>query len=79
MKKFILSVVAVAAFASYNVYRSNNNETEGMSDTMLANVEALAYSVEDGDNEYECEAPFNNTCEIVLGVILPGYKYVYGE
>ena len=42
MKKFILSVVAVAAFASYNVYRSNNNETEGMSDTMLANVEALA-------------------------------------
>ena len=50
-----------------------------MSDTMLANVEALAYSVEDGDNEYECEAPFNNTCEIVLGVVLPGYKYVYGE
>lgn len=42
MKKLILSVVAVAAFASYNVYRSNNNETEGMSDTMLANVEALA-------------------------------------
>ena len=42
MKKFILSVVAIAAFASYNVYRSNNNETEGMSDTMLANVEALA-------------------------------------
>ena len=42
MKKFILSVVAIAAFASYNVYCSNNNETEGMSDTMLANVEALA-------------------------------------
>jgi hypothetical protein len=38
----ILIAVAIAAFASYNVYRSNNNETEGMSDTMLANVEALA-------------------------------------
>lgn len=48
MKKFILSVVAVAAFASYNVYRSNNNETEGMSDTMLANVEALAAGESDG-------------------------------
>lgn len=38
----ILIAVAIAAFASYNVYRSNNDETEGMSDTMLANVEALA-------------------------------------
>ena len=38
----ILIAVAIAAFARYNVYRSNNNETEGMSDTMLANVEALA-------------------------------------
>ena len=42
MKKIFLSIVAIAAFASYNTYRSNNNETEGMSDTMLANVEALA-------------------------------------
>lgn len=41
MKKLILAAVAIAAFASYNVYRSNS-ETEGMSDTMLANVEALA-------------------------------------
>lgn len=38
MKKIFLSIVAIAAFASYNTYRSNNNETEGMSDTMLANV-----------------------------------------
>ena len=42
MKKNFLRILAIAAFASYNVYRSNNNETEGMSDTMLANVEALA-------------------------------------
>ena len=36
-----LAIIAVAIFAGYNVYQSNN-ETEGMSDTMLANVEALA-------------------------------------
>lgn len=36
-----LAIVAVAIFAGYNVYQSNN-ETEGMSDTMLANVKALA-------------------------------------
>ena len=44
MKKNLLKVLAVAAFAAiagYNVSQSNN-ETEGMSDTMLANVEALA-------------------------------------
>ena len=41
MRKFILAVVAIAALASYNIYQSNN-ETEGMSDTMLANIEALA-------------------------------------
>ena len=40
MKK-ILVAVAIAAIAGYNVSQSNN-ETEGMSDTMLANVEALA-------------------------------------
>ena len=36
-----MAIVAVAIFAGYNVYQSNN-ETEGMSDTMLANVKALA-------------------------------------
>ena len=36
-----LAIIAVAIFAGYNVYQSNN-ETEGMSDTMLANVKALA-------------------------------------
>ncbi len=40
MKKFLLAI-AIAAIAGYNVSQSNN-ETEGMSDTMLANVEALA-------------------------------------
>lgn len=36
-----MAIIAVAIFAGYNVYQSNN-ETEGMSDTMLANVKALA-------------------------------------
>ena len=41
MKKIFLAAVAIAALASYNIYRSNS-ETENMSETMLANVEALA-------------------------------------
>lgn len=41
MKKLILSVVAVVAIAGYNVSQFKV-ETEGMSDTMLTNVEALA-------------------------------------
>lgn len=41
MKKLILSVVAVAAFASYNFYQSNN-EPEGMTEISLNEVEALA-------------------------------------
>ena len=44
MKKTLLKSLAVAAFAmiaGYNVYRSNS-KTEGMSELMLANVEALA-------------------------------------
>lgn len=80
MKKFILSVVAVAAFASYNVYRSNNNETEGMSDTMLANVEALAAG-ENGsisDCEHYCKLKPGYTCIILFGdgiqgITCPGY------
>jgi len=36
-----LAIVAVVAIAGYNVSQSKV-ETEGMSDTMLANVEALA-------------------------------------
>ena len=44
MKKTLLkglAVVALAMIAGYNVYQAHS-ETEGMSDTMLANVEALA-------------------------------------
>ena len=41
MRKIFLAAVAIAALASYNTYRSNS-ETENMSETMLANVEALA-------------------------------------
>lgn len=69
MKKFILSVVAVAAFASYNVYRSNNNETEGMSDTMLANVEALA---QNEGNDWYCVGEFF-TC------LLDEHGRIYGK
>ena len=54
MKKRIFKVLAVAAFtmvAGYNVYQSNN-ETEGMSELMLANVEAIAY----GENiQLQCD------------------------
>ena len=44
MKKTLLKSLAVAAFAmiaGYNVYQAHS-ETEGMSELMLANVEALA-------------------------------------
>ena len=44
MKKNLLKGLAVAAFAmiaGYNVYQAHS-ETEGMSELMLANVEALA-------------------------------------
>ena len=62
-----LAIVAVAIFAGYNVYQSNN-ETEGMSDTMLANVEALASGESIGtydccDNKQTCTG---NYCGIFL-------------
>ena len=44
MKKNLLKGLAVAAFAmiaGYNVYQAHS-ETEGMSELMLANVEAIA-------------------------------------
>ena len=47
-----LAIVAVAIFAGYNVSQSNN-ETEGMSDTMLAKVEALA-GMEGGGTQQQC-------------------------
>ena len=73
MKKILLGVVAIAALASYNIYRSNN-ETENMSDTMLANVEALAYSIEIGNKTYYCDAPFDVVCSVELGETFKGHK-----
>lgn len=54
-----LAIVAVAIFAGYNVYQSNN-ETEGMSDTMLANVEALA----SGEKDVTCQYDPGDTCMV---------------
>ena len=48
MKKLILSVVAAfAMIAGYNMYQSNS-KTDGMSELMFANVEALAAGESDG-------------------------------
>lgn len=81
MKKNFLRILAIAAFASYNVYRSNNNETEGMSDTMLANVEALAggessnsegrlYCPYDG---YGCQVNYTNGTSQIFWGLSPNY------
>ena len=64
MKKLILAAVAIAAIASYNVYRSNS-ETEGMSATMLANVEALA-NMEAGNGKVYCCGSVD-VCAKILG------------
>lgn len=61
MKKILLAV-AIAAIAGYNVSQSNN-ETEGMSDTMLANVEALAnYETNDDLRVVPCNYSYGNEC-----------------
>lgn len=61
MKKILLAV-AIAAIAGYNVSQSNN-ETEGMSDTMLANVEALAnYETNDDLRVVPCKYSYGNEC-----------------
>ena len=46
-----------------------------MSDLAMANVEALAYSVEDGNGNvmYECN-PVSGTCSYELGMAIPGKK-----
>lgn len=78
MKKNILKVTLVAAFAlfaGYNVYSSQKSDIT--SDLTLANVEALAYYVESGGSEYECEAPYNSTCSVELGRPLSGYRFDY--
>ena len=78
MKKNILKATIVAAFAliaGMNVY--NAQKSDVMSDLALTNVEALAYYVESGGSEYECEAPYNSTCSTELGVTLYGYRFDY--
>lgn len=78
MKKNILKVTLVAAFAlfaGYNMYCSQKSDI--MSDLALNNVEALAYYVESGSSEYECEAPYNSTCSTELGMTLYGYRFNY--
>ena len=48
-----------------------------MSGLALTNVEALAYYVESGGSDYECEAPYNSTCSTELGTTLYGYRFDY--
>lgn len=51
MKKIIIAAVAIAVFASYNVYHSNS-ETEKAYNMALENVEAMA-GLEDGPTRIE--------------------------
>lgn len=78
MKKNILKATLVTAFAlvaGYNVYSAHKSDT--ISSLVLTNVEALAYYVESGGSEYECEAPYNSTCSVELGIPFSGYRYDY--
>lgn len=78
MKKNILKATLVTAFAlvaGYNVYSAQ--KSDAVSDWVLTNAEALAYNVESGGSEYECEAPYNSTCSVELGVSFSGYRYDY--
>ena len=82
MKKDFLKVLAVAAFAmiaGYNVYQAHS-ETEGMSELMLANVEALAAGEYGSisDCEHYCQIKPGYTCIIIYGdgiqgTTCPGY------
>ena len=69
MKKRIFKGLAITAFAmvaGYNVYQSNN-EVKGMSELMLANVEALAQG-EQGTNctgfYYVCQSNLASFLEL---------------
>ncbi|WP_278700661.1 NVEALA domain-containing protein [Phocaeicola sartorii] len=78
MKKKILKATIVASFAliaGMNVY--NAQKSDVMSGLALANVEALAYYVERGGSDYECEAPYNSICSTELGTTLYGYRFDY--
>ena len=70
-KKFIcgFAVIAIAATAAWNV--NFNSQTKGMTDVMLANVEALADNEGDFlDCIYYCVYDFDYTCSV--------YKDLYG-
>lgn len=74
MKKFMLKailVVALAAVAGYGVYTSQRSQTE-LSDTALANVEALAEYESLGDCEYYCQSDYRYTCYIIWGSGIDG-------
>ncbi len=75
MKKNILKIVFASAFAlvaGYSVYASQ--QKVGLSELAMENVEALAYSVEDGNGNvmYHCNG--SGTCSYELGTALPGKK-----
>ncbi len=76
MNKNIFKVVLASAFvfvAGYSVYTSQ--QKVGVSKLAMENIEALAYSVEDGNGNvmYNCN-PVSGTCAYELGVPLPGKK-----
>ena len=75
MKKKFLKYGFVAAFAlvaGYSVYASQ--QKVGLSELAMENVEALAYSVEDGNGNvmYHCNG--SGTCSYELDTALPGKK-----
>lgn len=64
-KKFIAAtlVAVIAAFAGYNIYKSQNTVT--MSDLAMANVEALAFDPEWGSTTSPCTPCIPKVCEWV--------------
>lgn len=63
-------VAVIGAFAGYNIYQSQNTNT--LSDLVLANVEALASG--EGSGNYKCVAPFTAMCSMEGSIRVPGYK-----
>lgn len=78
MKKKILKASFVAAFAmiaGYTAYYNVQNTRE-VSDTILENVDALAFPVyENGHYMYDCD-PTGSTCGQGVGVNLPGKRKI---
>ena len=74
MKKTLITLtLAGALFTGYSVYESQKEK--GLTDTALANVEALAYTIEvDGGQSYECN-PVGDVCAYIFNTIAPG-RYI---